>query len=704
MAREMRYGLLLYLRDQASRGIKNLRSEVVGLGRDLQRGFGAGLGGGFPRMFGGGVGGRIAQGLATRPGGAGGILSDILKGATGLALLPVRVLNAFASLIPGVGTIISGVVGTVANILQGVIGIVANIVGAILNVVIGLVQQVIRIVEGIIGTIAGLLGRLVKVAATVGLGIGAALAYAAYRGIQRNWKEAQLRAVFARRLGGAWKAAWEEVERVAVATPFSTEEIAQALVVLARADLRDPAQYLELLADAAVGAGASLAELADLFVQVQARGEDLGRARMRLFQLGIPAETVQRISTVADLAAVLRQRFGGVAREVDRLKPLDNVFEQMGLALRDLTAPLAEMLVPALNRVAEWLERIRQSPAFTRLIQQVKDLGQGILVWVEEKLTWLTTREWSFENLKRGLQELWQTAIPALGDLLKAAFQAAVDYAQVLFAQLWHSVGQGLVGTVQQGLAQIGQALTRAGSEMVGAAIEDAARQRYEEFQAWLPEKERVPWEKAGPRERARHLFEAQAPRVVDILTDARARAQFAQTAAGRGLEQVGKGADAGADASAAALQQAASALGGTIAGGGATAFPADLDALRRQAEAAGPFGHAAPTPEQMGLMERVSELMDVQRMLREQGHGELAQGMEGRIQGLLQRVNQLQQQQGQSAQSLTQTVFEVIAGDLTLIQGMTQLYRQLRSQLAELRNEQRAQHQRIRNLARART
>jgi len=55
MGKEMRYGILLYLRDQARKGVKSLRSDVAGLGAELRKGFSAGAFGGFAKMFGGGA-------------------------------------------------------------------------------------------------------------------------------------------------------------------------------------------------------------------------------------------------------------------------------------------------------------------------------------------------------------------------------------------------------------------------------------------------------------------------------------------------------------------------------------------------------------------------------------------------------------------------------------------------------------------------
>ncbi len=394
MGKDLKYGILVELKGRAGAQIKQLGKDLGDLAGKLRTGLGAGLGGGFARMFGGGVGGRIAGALATRPGGIGGMLSDLIKGATSLALIPVRILNSFASLIPGVGGILSGVVGTAANILQGLVGIAANIAGAVLNVVAGLVQKIIGAIESIIGAVASVLGKVAKAAVVAGLGIGAAVGAAMVKGIAGNLAEMRLKAVLKRRLGAGWEAAWKEIARLSPAVGIAEEELAGALVKLARTDLRAPAQYLQVIADAAVGAGVSLGEVADLFVQVAARGEDLGRAKMRLFELGIPAETIARIKNVADLAAVLAQRFGGVAAEVARLSPMKQIWRAFWEDVEALTEALTGALVPALNNVAAWLDRLRDSPAFQRLGEQVGQIGQQIVAAFEGAWTWLTTRDW----------------------------------------------------------------------------------------------------------------------------------------------------------------------------------------------------------------------------------------------------------------------------------------------------------------------
>jgi len=57
--KEMKYGILIYLRDQAGSGIKGLRAQVQGLNGALSKGFGGGAFGGFAKMFGGNAFGAL---------------------------------------------------------------------------------------------------------------------------------------------------------------------------------------------------------------------------------------------------------------------------------------------------------------------------------------------------------------------------------------------------------------------------------------------------------------------------------------------------------------------------------------------------------------------------------------------------------------------------------------------------------------------
>jgi len=269
LAKDLEYAILVYLKGNAAKALRDLGKELDALDKK------GGAFGGFAQMFGGGIGGRITQALATRPGGVGGMLSDVIKGATSLALVPARILSSFASIIPGIGGIFSSVVGTAANILQGLVGIAANIVGRILNAFAALV-----------GKVAEVMGKVVGMAAKIGLGVGAAIGVALVKGVAENLQEMQLKAILARRLGGGFAAAWAEIEKQFGKTACSQEELAGALTVLARADLAKPERFLQDIADAAVGARMPLEQVADLFLRLETMGTSAKGQRHLAEQFG----------------------------------------------------------------------------------------------------------------------------------------------------------------------------------------------------------------------------------------------------------------------------------------------------------------------------------------------------------------------------------------------------------------------------------
>jgi len=358
----------------------------------------SGFGAGFARAGGGGLFGKMLGGAAAyRPGGAGGMLSGLVQSGASLALMPARIVASFARLIPGIGGVLSNVVGGATNILQGLVGIAANVVGGILNVFTRLVSATVKIFGRVVRAAGRILGRLVKIAATVGLGAGVALGYLLLRGIKRNMSEAQLKEILKRRIGGAWQAAWGEIERVRRFGGFEVEELAEAMIRLQRADLKKPHEYLELMVDTAHGARASLQEVSDLFLRMAAGGG--GRVGFMLQRFGFKPEEIKRIKNVRDLAAALEKKFGGVAKSIDRLDPLSNIWRNMRDAVRDLTVELAEKLTPWLNRVVDWLDRLRESDAFKRLAEDIGRAGE----WLTEKFVagikaaweWMTTRDWS---------------------------------------------------------------------------------------------------------------------------------------------------------------------------------------------------------------------------------------------------------------------------------------------------------------------
>lgn len=328
------------------------------------------------------------------------------------------ILPALGKVAAAAGTVLS-VVGTIATVGLAVFSAVARaafkFASVLINVVVTAVKAVVSVLEKIVGAVADVLGKVASVGVKVALGVGAAIGAALFMGVKRNFSEMQLQAIFKRRLGGAWTGAWAEVERLAArGGRFGISELADAMVLLSRTDLKRPEQYLQDIVDTANGAGASLEEVADMFVRITTKGEEggLGRLAMMLQRFGITRAQASGIKSAADLAEVLRRKFGGIAAEMDRLDPMGEIWRNMKDGVRDLTRPLAESLLPVLNRIAERMEAMRQTPAFKDMAKRIGEVGGAVARFLDEKVValyeYLTTRDWSgwIANIPLGLKNL----------------------------------------------------------------------------------------------------------------------------------------------------------------------------------------------------------------------------------------------------------------------------------------------------------
>lgn len=480
--KDFEFSILAKFQDKASADLKKFHADMIARFKDAGKGAAGGWSGSFGKNFaktfgGGGLGSSLMGALGTRPGGIGGWISDIAKSAGGLLTVPMRVMGAFAGMIPGIGAVFGGIVGGVANILSGLIGIAANIAGMVVNVMAAALSRLIGAVEWIVGAVAGVLGKLLKTAAVVGLGVGAAIGFALYKGVQENFKEAQLKAILKRRLGAGMQAAWAEVERIKGASPFGEEELAGAVTTLARGDLKAPAQYLQVIADTATGAKMGLEEVATLFLKIASGEKGAGEAQRTMKIMGFSETQIASIRNVADLAGILKGRFGGIAEEVSRLDPVHRIFQQIKDAVRDLSGGLAELLLPSLNAVADWMQRFRASPQFEKLKNWITEAGAAIQDKLLAGLNWLETRDWTWANFKKGLGGLVDaakafgsqlldmiafrdpqgklTAGPLVLGLL-AAFKWVALEIEKIFRELWIRVGNNLVNTLANAAGQVG--------------------------------------------------------------------------------------------------------------------------------------------------------------------------------------------------------------------------------------------------------
>ena len=478
MARELEFKLTALF--EGGQALRDLRSFAGNAQKSMARALTpTGLGAGFAGIGGGGILGKAFSGLAGyRPGGVGGVFAGITQSAASLALAPVRILSEFTRLIPGVGGILGGVVGTAANILQGLVGIAANVVGGIINAFGKLLQGIVSIFERIVGAVTGVLGKLLKVALGVGAGIGALM----FLGIRRNFQEAQMARLLEVQFGKPMAAAiWAEIERV---HEFGGEisELFDTVRRLGRA-FEDPQKYLELMVDAAAGAGASLQEVADLLIRIKTGegGAGGGRVGFMLQRFGFTAQQIASIKTVEDLAGALQRRYAGLAQQMDRLDPLGNIWREIRLAQRDLTHDLALGLLPALNRVHEGMNQLRDSPVFLNLKRQIGEVGTAIVQKLQGALQgmwdWLSTRDWAavwgnlLETPKRLAAQLGDIGAlflqkgpggMELGPIVESVLNGVrwlVDQILIVLERLWGAIGQRAMTMVSDVMLSISSVL-----------------------------------------------------------------------------------------------------------------------------------------------------------------------------------------------------------------------------------------------------
>ncbi len=446
----------------------------------------AGLGAGFA-----GIGGKF------RPGGAGGMLAGLVQGATGLAMAPVRILAGFAKLIPGIGGILGGVVSTGANILQGLVGIAANVVGGIVNALGRMVAAAARIFTQVVGAAGRILGKIVKIAGVVGLAAGGALAFMVYKGIKRNFQEAQLKEIFKARMGGAWEAAWAEVLKVRKFGGFEVEELADSMIRLQRGGFKQPQRFLETMVDTAHGAKASLQEVADILLRMKAGGGG-GRVATMLQRLGFSKADTDRIKTAGDLLATLEKRYGGISRSIDRLDPASNIWRNMTDGLRDLTEDLANRLTPRLNRLVDWMDRFRGSQTFKEWQKVIGDVGEAITDRVEGAIkgvwNYLNSTNWAeaWAGVLALPQRMLDDVIPDIGKLFvdksgdgwmgpitKAAvagFTALAAQVRLVFQKLWGNIADDLRAALAKAIGGIGHSIMQHARKGEDEAIENVAK------------------------------------------------------------------------------------------------------------------------------------------------------------------------------------------------------------------------------------
>ncbi len=418
--RDMAFSLKAFFDGRAA--MRGLRRFARGFTRSVQgMTRSAGLGAGFA-----GIGGRF------RPGGAGGILSGLVQGATGLAMAPVRILAGFAKLIPGIGGILGGVVSTGANILQGLVGIAANVVGGIVNALGKLVAAAARIFTRMVAVAGRILGKLVKVAAGIGLAVGAVLGWQMIKGIRENMQLADIRAVMQKTFGPL-AAEMEKLARtLSLATPFTPMEVLRTVTTLgaARVEVKKYIGDVLDLAAATKGLGIRLEDVARVFARV--RSGSFGEAFERLREMTISRPELEAAGltfskagqfmgtpdeALRGIAKVIRSRFANMARQAAEVGsgPWSTFVGVIQDLRMELSGPWYERFNNALKDMNGWLLSLKDTGAWRAIMAGSEAAADAVDRFVRN----LIDTDWAaaWKGMLSFPQRMWDEVIPDIGKL-----------------------------------------------------------------------------------------------------------------------------------------------------------------------------------------------------------------------------------------------------------------------------------------------
>ena len=490
--RKFQWSIVANFKDYASRKIRGLLRTVA----TAKKGMGAGAFGGFAQAG----QSRLGEKIMSQPGGIGGFFAGIVKGAAGLALLPVRILSGFAALIPGIGGVFARVVGTAANLLQGIVGIAANVVGGIVNAFGKLVAAITRIFTKIVSIAGRILGKIVGIAAKVGLGVGAVIAWQIVKGIRENMKLADIRQVLKKMLGGAAKAVEAFARKLSLSTPFTPMEMLRSSAGIAAVE-KNVKRYLGGIVDWAAGAKIALEEAIGVFQRAKSGqfGESMEGLRRGLISRGDMEAAGAKfnkqgsflgssVEFIAAMMKVIANRFGGMAKSAAEVgsgpwSTFVGLVQDLRMAV---SGPWYDRFNTGLKNINAWLLKIGGGDKIKKVIEWSRAAAAAVDGGISRALNTLATREWSFGNLRKafgvaldemGAAVTWFIGLfgrlgkdgPEFGPLALAlveAFKWAAAAIKEVFDVLWIHVGEGL----QRAL---GRVLDKAGS-----AIHDAMEAR----------------------------------------------------------------------------------------------------------------------------------------------------------------------------------------------------------------------------------
>jgi len=469
--RKIEFGIIARFIDQFS-------SKFRGFQARLRASMAGGL---FGRSAGtGGISSGLMGRLATRPGGIGGIFSGVMQGATGLLLLPARIISSFASLIPLVGGVLNSVVRSAANILQGLVTVAANVVGGIINAFGKLLRSVAAIFGRMVGIIGRILGRIGKIAGGIFLGIGAVSAWQFIKGLRENMGLADLRAIMKKIFGPIAKKMEDMARAVSLKTPFTPTELIRTVVTLGAARVK-VRKYLGDVLDLAAGTkglGIRLEDVVRVFARLRAgtfgeafeRLREMTISRMELEKVGLAfgksgAFLGTPMQAIAGVVEVIRQRFHGMAEEAAEVGsgPWSTFVGAIENLRVQLTEPWYDRFNNALKDINKGLLKLAGARSWREIIAKSRALADTVDGWIRgvfipamqagwraatefgAKVTGaFAGREWGLSNLKSALAEIPQfvtAQLPNALKILRSGLKIVGLEIHLWLKQLWQSIG-----------------------------------------------------------------------------------------------------------------------------------------------------------------------------------------------------------------------------------------------------------------------
>lgn len=324
-ARKMIYGLTVQLRDKASRGLKKITDRLQGVRRASRR---VTRGRGLSGLLSGGLGGGMASATAAGgpQGGIGGMVSGLMKGATKLATMPLKIISGFSRIIPAVGGIFSGVVGTATNALQTIANTAANVVGSVINAFASLAKSVVRVFGKILKTATRVFGKVSMIAGGAFVaGTGAAVKFAG--SVEDAWNK--VRSIID--LGSAADRIRMQLRDLATRTGRGLTEIMEGYYQTISAGFKDPAQAMEVMKASLKGAVGGAANFGTVVKTVSRTMRNFGDA------IKSPREAMDVLLKTVDVGQIempeLANVFGRVA----------NAAGMVGAKFRETAAALGVM-------------------------------------------------------------------------------------------------------------------------------------------------------------------------------------------------------------------------------------------------------------------------------------------------------------------------------------------------------------------------